>query len=469
MKKFKITSLMAVAAAALALASPARAGTLLVEDGPNFTPEGSFTNNTIEVDTTIGEGALIHIVGGATITPPEGSDVVSIDVSGSYSASEGDMFSGAYSFSADLNSATPVDYTLSGTVTIGGVPVPFTTNGTITPGLHRYEGTFAAPTFPIPEAGNFDASLVLDFGAMGARAAAEPSTLDLAIQQIDFKLDPIPATISAPSISENISTRADVGVDAHVPIGGFIITGNDPKMVILRGIGPSLTVQGVNGVLADPVLELHDSTGATIAMNDNWMDLSADDQTTLADNNLAPTEDAESALVMTLEPDQYTVVLRGANDTTGIGLVEAYDIDNGTTDSQFGNISTRGFVQTGESQLFGGFILGGGGGGFSTVVVRAIGPSLVDNGIIDPLADPFLELHNADGDTIDSNDNWMDDPNMQQVSDAGLAPDDPNESALYKILPPGEYTAIVSGVGDTTGVALVESYNLDATPMAASH
>ena len=115
--------------------------------------------------------------------------------------------------------------------------------------------------------------------------------------------------------------------------------------------------------------------------------------------------------------------------------------------------------------MIGGFILGGGGGGFSTVVVRAIGPSLADNGIVDPLADPFLELHDANGDTIDSNDNWMDDPNMQQVNDAGLAPEDPNEAALYKILPAGEYTAVVSGVGDTAGVALVESYNLDATPV----
>ena len=461
MKKFKITSLIAAAAAVFLSGSPATAGTLLVEDGPNFTPPDAFTNNTIEVDTTIGEGALIHIVGGATIFPPE-TNLVTIDVSGSYSALMGDMFSGAFSFSADLNSDTPVGYTISGTVTINGVPVPFTTSGTIAPGLHRYDGTFAAPAFLVPEAGNFNASLALDFGATGAPDAAAPSTLDLAIQQIDFKLDPIPATVAQPSISENISTRADVGVDTHVLIGGFIVTGTDQKTVILRGIGPSLA-GSVDNVLADPVLELHDSTGATIATNDNWMDLSTEDQTTLADNDLAPAADAESALVMTLDPDQYTVVLRGANDTTGIGLVEAYDIDNGTTDSQLANISTRGFVQTGESQMIGGFILGGGGVGFSTVVVRAIGPSLADNGIVDPLADPFLELHNADGDPIDSNDNWMDDPNMQQVIDAGLAPEDPNESALYKILPAGKYTAVVSGVGDTTGVALVESYNLDAT------
>ncbi len=468
MKKITTTSLIAVATALLALASPAKAGILTVDDGPNFTPAEAFTNNTIAVDTTIGEGALIHIVGGATITPPD-SNMVTIDVSGSYSAVAGDMFSGAYSFSADLNSDAPVDFILSGTVTINGVPVPFTTSGTIMPGLHRYEGTFAAPAFLAPEAGNFDTSLELHFATTGGPTAAQPSTLDLAIQQIDFKLDPLPATISAPSISENISTRAEVGVDTHVLIGGFVITGPDPKMVVLRGIGPSLAVQGVNGVLADPVIELHDSTGAVLATNDNWMDLSPEDQMTLTDNNLAPTEDAESALVMTLDPGEYTLVMTGANNSTGVGLVEAYDIDNGTTDSQLGNISTRGFVETGENQMIGGFILGGGGGGFSTVLVRAIGPSLADKGIVDPLADPFLELHNADGDVIDSNDNWMDDPNMQQVSDAGFAPDDPNESALYKILPAGEYTAIVSGVGGTSGVALVESYDLDATPAAVGH
>ena len=142
-------------------------------------------------------------------------------------------------------------------------------------------------------------------------------------------------------------------------------------------------------------------------------------------------------------------------------LVEAYDLDNGTTDSQLANISTRGFVGTGEDVMIGGFILGGGGGAFAQIIVRGIGPSLAEFGVTDPLADPFPELHNADGDVVASNDNWMDDPNMQTVADRGLAPSEPNESAICEVLPSGAYTAILSGVGDTTGVGLVESYDVD--------
>ena len=132
----------------------------------------------------------------------------------------------------------------------------------------------------------------------------------------------------------------------------------------------------MSGVLEDPVLELYDSTGALVATNDNWMDNSAENQTILTDNNLAPTEDAESALVANLDPGAYTAIVRGAGDTTGVALVEAYDLDNGATDSKFANISTRGFVQTADDVMIGGFILGGGGGGLSQVIVRGIGPSL---------------------------------------------------------------------------------------------
>lgn len=464
MKKIAGCSLIAATAALLSLTSPATAGILNLESGPNFTPETAFTNNTIMALTTVGEGALIRLTGGATVTPPPiDPSQATVDISGTFSASAGEVFSAAYSFSADLNTETPVDFTITGTATVNGVTIPFSATGTITPGLNEYEGTFQAPAFLVDTAGDFTASLVLDFGATGSPLGAAPGTLDLLVQQIDIKLDPIPAEVLGPALSQNISTRANVGTGDHVLIGGFIITGTDPKMVVLRAIGPSLT--GISGVLADPFLELHDDTGATIASNDNWMDLSMEDQTTLTDNDLAPDDDAESALVMTLDPGQYTTVVSGANETTGVALAEAYDIDDGTTDSRLGNISTRGFVETGDNVMIGGFILGGGGGGLSTVVIRAIGPSLTDFGITDALADPVLELHDLNGVLIDSNDNWMDDPNMQLVSDAGLAPGDPNESALYKILPSGEYTAIVSGAGDTSGVALVETYNLEPQPV----
>ncbi len=259
----------------------------------------------------------------------------------------------------------------------------------------------------------------------------------------------------------NISTRLNVGTGNDVLIGGFIITGLDAKEIALRAIGPSLANSGVNDPLADPILELHDSTGATVATNDNWMDLSPEDQTTLTDNGLAPADDAESALVATLDPGAYTAIVRGvdnASGATGVGLVEAYDID-AAADSKVANISTRGFVETGDNVMIGGLILGD--GGFSTVILRGIGPSLVSAGITNALADPVIELHNGNGDLIDTNDNWMDDPNMQVISEAGLAPTDPNEAALYEILPAGAYTAILSGAGGTSGVGLVESYSTD--------
>ncbi len=276
------------------------------------------------------------------------------------------------------------------------------------PGLHKYEGTFAAPASPIAVAGSFTGSLVLDFGLTRAPLAAAPGTLDLVIQQLDFKLDPIVATVQAASQSQNISTRANVGTGDHVLIGGFIIDGTDSKMVVLRAIGPSLSASGVTSPLADPTIVLYDSTGEIVAANDNWMDLSASDQTLLTDNQLAPTDDAESALVQTLDPGSYTAIVRSVSDTIGVALVEAYDIDEGTTDSKLAIISTHGFVENGDNVMIGGFILGGGGGGFSTVVIRGIGPSLTDAGVTDALADPTLDLFDGDGNLINSNDNWMD-------------------------------------------------------------
>jgi len=459
MKKLAACSFVAALAALFSLASPATAGVLVVNSGPTFIPESAFTNNTIMVDTTMLEGGLVHIDGGATITP-DASNQVSVAIGGTFTANPGDVFSGAYSFTADLNIDTPVTYTITGMAEVQGVPLEFTATGTLMPGLHVYQDVFQAPvSFPVMDSGDFSATLVLDFGSSGA-ISTTPGTLTLNIDQLDVQLLPDAVAVQGPSLSQNISTRANVGTGDNVLIGGFIITGNDPKMVVLRALGPSLP-STVNEVLADPFLELHDSTGALVTTNDNWTELSTADQTTLSDNMLTPGSNLESALVQTLNPGAYTVIVRGVGDTTGVGLVEAYDIDGGTTDSKLANISTRGFVETGENVMIGGFILGGGGGGFSTVIVRGLGPSLADASVADVLADPFLELHNGDGDVIDNNDNWMDDPNMQAVIDAGLAPTDPNEAALYEILPAGPYTAILSGVGDTIGVGLVESYNTD--------
>jgi hypothetical protein len=268
---------------------------------------------------------------------------------------------------------------------------------------------------------------------------------------------------------ENISTRANVGTGESVLIGGIIITVNT-KQVVLRAIGPSLSNFGVTDALADPTLELHNSSGAIIAKNNNWMDNTAEDQTILTDRMLAPGDPAESALVANLAPGSYTAIVTGVNNTSGTALVEAYDLDDGTTDSKLGNISTRGFVQADDAgAMIGGFILGSGDGIFSKVIVRGLGPSLSNFGVNDALSDPILELHDANGAIVASNDNWMDHPDMQTVMDHNLAPSDPKESAIYKVLPIGAYTAVLSGVGGTSGVALVESYDVSTGTVSTVH
>ena len=464
MKKITIPALTAAVASFLLVTTRLSAGILTLDDlSPSFTPPGDFSNNTIVADTIV-RGDLIHLAGGTTVAPDVDNTAV-VAVSGTYSAVAGEKFSAAYKFAVDLNSPTSVNYTLSGSVS--GVPIP-DVNGTFTPGLHVYEGTAAMPTpFLTDSSGDFSGTLTIDFGSTGSQPEATSPlnpTLDLNVQQIDFQLSTLAATVDPPSQALNISTRANVGTDDDVLIGGFIITGTDPKLVVLRALGPSLAIQNVSGVLADPFLELHDSTGATIATNDNWMDLSPSDQMVLTDHNLAPTDSAESAIVMTLNPGDYTAIVRGVNSTTGIALVEAYDLDGGTTDSKFANISTRGSVNTGDNVMIGGFIVGG-AGGFSQFIVRGLGPSLASQGVTGVLPDPMIEVHNGNGDLLDSNDNWMDDPNMQTIIDNGLAPSDASESALYEVLVPGNYTVILSGgigaAGVAAGVGLVEAYNID--------
>jgi hypothetical protein len=250
----------------------------------------------------------------------------------------------------------------------------------------------------------------------------------------------------------NISTRLKVQTDENVSIAGFIITGNASKKVIVRGIGPSLT--GLSPVLADPVLELHGPDGSLIAMNDNWRD---NQQTEVQNSTLAPGNDLESAIVATLAPGNYTAILRGKNATTGIGLVEMYDLDL-MTDSKLANISTRGFVQTGNDVMIGGFIFGNGTAS-EKVIVRAIGPSLAN--IANVLADPTLELHDTNGTVLISDDNWKDDSTQAaQIAATGLQPQNDFESALITTVPPGQYTAIVAGKSGTTGVAVAEVYHL---------
>lgn len=239
-------------------------------------------------------------------------------------------------------------------------------------------------------------------------------------------------------------------------IGGFIISGDGAKSVLLRGMGPSLSAMGLGGLLADPFLELRDSNGALLAQNDNWKEGSP---ALVKETPFQPPDDRESVIVESLQPGAYTAVLSGKGQTTGVGLVEIYDWDLSTS-AELANISTRGFVQTGDNVMIGGFTLGSSTSN-SRIVVRGIGPSLSQFGLANVLADPTLELHDSNGTTLMSNDNWQDDPlSASQLILYNLAPQDLRESGIFASMPPGAFTAILAGKNGGIGIALVEIYNI---------
>jgi acetyl esterase/lipase len=262
-----------------------------------------------------------------------------------------------------------------------------------------------------------------------------------------------PSPTPAPAQLLNISSRLQVQTGERVLVAGFIVTGETPKKVLIRGLGPSLTGAGI--VLTDPVLQLFSSNPSSLlTTNDNWK---SSQQTQIIATGIPPPNDLESALVVTLDPGSYTAILSGKNGGTGVGLLELYDL-NPSAGSHLANISTRGFVQTGDNVVIGGFILGN-GSGQNRVLVRAIGPSLASLSVAGSLTDPTLALRNADGTLVASNDNWR--TSQQAVIVAtGAAPSDDRESAIVATLPPGNYTAVVAGANGTTGVALVEIYDL---------
>jgi DNA-binding beta-propeller fold protein YncE len=257
-----------------------------------------------------------------------------------------------------------------------------------------------------------------------------------------------------PTRLANIATRMKVLTGDNVLIGGFIVTGTEPKKVIIRGIGPSLSKPPTNlqGALDDPTLELHDAN-STLAFNDNWQD-DPSQATEINGSGIPPTDPRESAIVKTLAPGPYTVILRGNGTSTGIGVVEVYDLAP-AANSQLANISSRGFVDTGDNVMIGGIIIVGSGS--KRVIVRSAGPSLP---VPNKLADPTLELYNKDGGLIASNDNWVDSPDKQAIIDSQVAPTNDSEPAIIGTLPATNHTAIVRGKNGITGVATVEAYAL---------
>jgi len=261
-------------------------------------------------------------------------------------------------------------------------------------------------------------------------------------------------TALPPAQALNLSARLNVGTGDNVLIGGFVITGTDSKQVLIRGLGPSLVVNGlpVPDRLADPALDLYQ--GATLILSNNdWKD---SQQSEIEATGIPPTDDFESAIVATLAPGSYTAILHGNSGETGNGLVEVYDLDT-AANSTLANTSTRGFVETDDNVLIAGFIVGTGAS--DTIVVRAIGPSLADSGVANPLQDPTLDLYDVNGVLLMSDDNWRDSQETL-IQSTGLTPTNDAESAIIKSLAPGAYTAVVRGKDNTTGVALVEVYSL---------
>jgi uncharacterized protein (DUF1800 family) len=261
------------------------------------------------------------------------------------------------------------------------------------------------------------------------------------------------------SSAVNLSTRMVVQTGDNVLVGGFIVYGSGQKKIAVRAMGPSLPVAGK---LADPTLELHDATGAIVASNDNWR---ASQEAAIIAAGLAPTNDLESALIATINPGAYTVVVKGVNNATGVGLMEIYDLDPDGSPARLANLSTRGNVLTGDNVMIGGFIVRGDVG--KRTLVRARGPSLFLNGvpIAGRLLDPSMELRDANGALIKANDNWRTDQ-QAEIAASSIAPTDDHEPAVVWTLSPGNYTTVVRGVNNTTGIALVEMYDLDQPPSA---
>ncbi len=248
----------------------------------------------------------------------------------------------------------------------------------------------------------------------------------------------------------NVATRTFVQTGENVTIGGFVINGNVAKKVLIRGLGPSLTRFGVTGAMTDPVLRLFNSRGVLLSINDNW----TSNRTQILATHLAPSDNRESALLATLSPGNYTAILASKTNVPGVALFELYDLDVGS--SKLINLSTRGRVGTGDAVVIGGFVIGGDQP--TKVLIRAIGPSLAQFGIVHPLLDPVLELRGSNGSLIFSNDNWRT-SQAQQIAQT-IPPSDNRESAIIATLNPGVYTAIVRGKTNSTGVAVVEVYSL---------
>jgi hypothetical protein len=396
------------------------------------------------------------VIGGFNAAVTQSTDVANIGKGGTTTYDEmpnGLVHTGSLTFGGNAACAPNLPPTAKLTVTPDHGNPPLTVN-------------FDASTSVDPDAGDSIASYTFSFGDGSADVTQSTPTIShtykhggaffatLTVKDSHGLQSPNTASADIEVAAQllNLSTRVQVQTGDNALIGGFIIRGVERKKVILRGIGPSLNVPGK---LDDPVIQLFDSSGVNIASNDDWKT----DQQNVESTGLAPTNDRESAIVATLDPGAYTVVMRGKNNSSGIGVVEMYDIGL-DANARLANVSSRGFIGTGDNVLIGGLFAGPQTAAVTGVVFRAIGPSLSNFGVPQPIQDPMIELHNGNGDLIASNDDWQSNQ-KSEIQALGLAPSDSRESAiLLRNFDPGPYTAIVRGKGNTTGVGLVEIYDV---------
>jgi hypothetical protein len=303
---------------------------------------------------------------------------------------------------------------------------------------------------PVPGNGTYNVTFSGGGLATNSRSVAVANSLNA-------KSDYVAGASATPTLLANISTRLRVETGDNILIAGIIVTGTAPKKIMIRAIGPSL---GIAGQLGNPTLELRDGNNGLLASNDDWMNSSPADKQSIIDSTIPPSHDLESAIVRTVPAGgaRYTALVRGVNNGTGIAVVQIYDLDNAAA-SKLANISTRGLVQTGDNVLFAGTIVVGPGS--QRVLIRAIGPSLPAN-VPGKMGDPTLELRDGNGGLLESNDDWNDSPNRQAIIDTTIPPTHDFESAILRTLPASgaNYTAILRGINNTTGIAVVEVYAL---------
>lgn len=383
-----------------------------------------------------------------SFTVPAGDDfIVVVNTTGSNTSGTvaSSQFSGTVSGFID-NTAGP------GACAAGPSP---TATASPTPSPSPTPSSSPTPS-PSPSPGPSPTPSASPSASQSPSATPSPTASPSATETVSPSPTPTPTATATPAQLLNISTRAQVLTGDNVPIGGFIITGQQSKRVLLLAKGPSLEANGspVPGHISDPVLELHDEGGALLQTNDDWKD--SPDQQQIQDSGLAPTDDRESAIIGTFAPGQYTGIMSGKNGETGVGLVEVYDLDT-TVDSVLANISTRGVVGTENNVMIGGFIAGN-NSGETKVLIRGIGPSLADK-VADALADPVLELHDSNGALLATNDNWKDSPDRDAIQATAIPPSNDLESAILYSVSKAGYTAILRG-NNGTGVALVEIYDL---------